>query len=116
MRTVVIVALSLAAMGGAAPAQTGLPAADRGSPPLAEANAKSSVSPGAATTAKRARNGRARRVAAADSQEAARKSSTVEEALTSCLAMWEPATHMTKAQWERACRRVAERLRTTTVR
>jgi hypothetical protein len=40
----------------------------------------------------------------------ARATGTIEEALTSCLGMWEPATHMTKAQWARACRRVAERL------
>jgi hypothetical protein len=25
--------------------------------------------------------------------------------------MWEPATHMTRDQWARACRRVAERLK-----
>ena len=67
-----------------------------------------------AKATKRARNGRARRVAVADKlQERPRGPSTVEEALSSCLVLWEPATHMTRRQWSRACRRVAERLRDT---
>jgi hypothetical protein len=64
----------------------------------------------AGVAGKRTREGRrARRVAVAD-RRPARATGTIEEALTSCLGMWEPATHMTKAQWARACRRVAERL------
>ena len=63
---------------------------------------------------KPARNGRARRVAVADKpQERPRGPSTVEEALSNCRVLWEPATHMTRRQWSRACRRVAERLRDT---
>jgi hypothetical protein len=46
-------------------------------------------------------------------QERPRGPTTVEEALTSCLVLWEPSTHMTKREWTRACRRVAERLRET---
>ena len=30
------------------------------------------------------------------------------EYLTQCLKDWEPATHMTKNDWERTCRRVAQ--------
>jgi hypothetical protein len=40
---------------------------------------------------------------------------TDDDTLTSCLAMWEPATHMTRREWARACQRVAERLRDTKV-
>ena len=29
----------------------------------------------------------------------------------SCLEIWDPATHMTRREWDRACRRVAERLK-----
>lgn len=35
--------------------------------------------------------------------------------LSSCIGMWEPATHMTRRQWARACQRVAERLKSTTL-
>jgi hypothetical protein len=67
-----------------------------------------------AKATRRGRNGRARRVAVADKrQERPRGPSTVEEALSTCLVLWEPATHMTKREWSRACRRVAERLRDT---
>jgi hypothetical protein len=63
---------------------------------------------------KRARNGRARRVAVADKgQGRPRGPSSVDEALSTCLVLWEPATHMTKREWTRACHRVAERLRDT---
>jgi hypothetical protein len=31
--------------------------------------------------------------------------------LAECEALWEPATHMSKSEWSRACRRVASRLR-----
>jgi hypothetical protein len=63
---------------------------------------------------KRPRSGKPQRVAVADTkQERPRGPTTVEEALTSCLVLWEPATHMTRREWARACRRVAERLRET---
>jgi hypothetical protein len=69
-----------------------------------------------AKAGKRTREARkARRVAALDGRpaRATGATGTVEEALTSCLSMWEPATHMSKVQWARACRRVAERLNDT---
>jgi hypothetical protein len=33
------------------------------------------------------------------------------DTLQSCLGMWEAATHMSRQEWARACRRVDERLR-----
>jgi hypothetical protein len=38
------------------------------------------------------------------------------ETLTSCLGMWEPATHMSRQEWSRACRRVANRLQNLQVK
>jgi len=32
-------------------------------------------------------------------------------AIANCEAMWDSATHMTKTEWSRACRRVQDRLR-----
>ena len=33
------------------------------------------------------------------------------DAYATCLEIWDPATHMTRREWDRACRRVAERLK-----
>jgi hypothetical protein len=44
------------------------------------------------------------------------KAGPVTDTLASCLAMWEPATHMSRQEWARACRRVDDRLRTITVK
>ena len=44
------------------------------------------------------------------------KKNTTNEALASCLGQWEKSTHMTKQEWSRACRRVADRLRNLTVK
>jgi hypothetical protein len=38
------------------------------------------------------------------------------DAFTSCVELWEPATHMTRQEWARACRRVDERLKSVTLR
>jgi len=120
MRYALAVLVPLVGVGSAALAQTPAPAlsghstagvaqAPAGAPAPVSAPASAPV-----RAAKRERNRRARRVAVADTrQERPRDPSTVEEALTSCLALWEPATHMTKGEWRRACRRVAERLRAT---
>jgi predicted DNA-binding protein (MmcQ/YjbR family) len=32
------------------------------------------------------------------------------ETVTDCMKLWEPATHMSKADWSRTCRRVQGRL------
>lgn len=37
-------------------------------------------------------------------------------AVANCVSMWDAATHMTRQQWLRACRRVQSRLRTLQVR
>jgi hypothetical protein len=34
-----------------------------------------------------------------------------EAAIANCVAMWDRATHMTKTEWSRTCRRVQDRLR-----
>ena len=38
------------------------------------------------------------------------------DAFASCLSQWEKATHMSKQEWERACRRVANRLQNLIVK
>ncbi|MBO0765838.1 MAG: hypothetical protein J2P50_14805, partial [Hyphomicrobiaceae bacterium] len=63
-----------------------------------------------------ARNGRAGRTVVAQRADPAQAPTISDDTLSSCLAMWEPATHMTKREWARACRRVADRLKNTTVR
>jgi hypothetical protein len=116
MRTALIAFLALASIGGGVVAETGAPVPPEPVPPsLAQAAAR----PAAAApirAGKRVRNGRARRTVVAQRPDTPRRQTAAAEALSSCLAMWEPATHMTKRQWERACRRVAERLKDTTLR
>jgi hypothetical protein len=38
------------------------------------------------------------------------------DAFKSCVSQWEKATHMSRREWERACRRVADRLQNLTVK
>jgi len=116
MRNTLAILVPLVCIGGTALAQTPAPAL---SGPVA-AGVAAGVTPAppgpqaSVKAAKRQRQGRARRVAVADKrQERPRGPSTVDEALTSCLAMWDAGTHMTKREWARACKRVAERLRST---
>ncbi|HEY1247305.1 MAG TPA: hypothetical protein VGF29_20990 [Hyphomicrobiaceae bacterium] len=114
MRTALIASLLLAWIGGAALAETRAPAPpEPTSPTLVQvAPARSLLS-----RARRAKRGRAgRTVVAGKRVEAARGPTSPSDALSSCLALWEPATHMTRRQWARACRRVAERLKDTTLR
>jgi hypothetical protein len=47
---------------------------------------------------------------------AVEKQSDGADSLTTCLAMWDAATHMSRQEWARACRRVADRLKNTAVR
>jgi hypothetical protein len=118
MRTALIASLSLVWMGGAALAETNAPAlSDRAPSSLAQAPARPlAATPVKAT--KRVRNGKANRKLVAENrpQSARGSTSAAADALSSCLAMWEPATHMTKREWARACQRVAERLKDTTLR
>ncbi|MBX9590764.1 MAG: hypothetical protein K2X43_15755 [Hyphomonadaceae bacterium] len=41
---------------------------------------------------------------------------TTGDALASCLAMWDRKTHMSKQDWGRTCRRVANRLENLTMK
>lgn len=112
MRNVLTVLVPLICVGGAALAQTPAPALS-GHAAAGAAPAPAGAS-APAKTARRERSRKARRFAVADKlQERPRGPSTVDETLTSCLALWEPATHMSKQEWARACKRVAERLRST---
>ena len=114
MRTALIAFLSLAWIGGAVLAETKAPALA----PLSLAPAAAGTLAGTAVASmKRERNGKAgRKRVAQKGTDGARSPSSASDALTSCLAMWEPATHMTKREWSRACRRVAERLKDTTIK
>lgn len=50
--------------------------------------------------------------ASASSQAAPAPSgrNAAQDALAECMQLWEPATHMTRQQWSRTCRRVQTRL------
>jgi hypothetical protein len=50
------------------------------------------------------------------SQETGTGKNPANESLQSCLGLWEPATHMSKREWARACRRVDARLRDLSVK
>jgi hypothetical protein len=106
MRTALAL-LSLVWIGGAALAQV---APTTPPAPKTAADAKGAVStPAAARKTKKAR----REKVAATTKPA---KATPPDALTSCLQLWEPATHMTRSEWARACRRVDERLKAATLR
>ena len=38
------------------------------------------------------------------------------DALASCISQWDKATHMTRTEWDRACRRVANRIQNLSVK
>jgi hypothetical protein len=96
MRTALIVSFLLCWVAGVAVAQTGSPFAPK---------APDAAAPRAKKSKKNKPGG-----------EKAPESSTSQDALGSCLEMWEPATHMSKREWARACRRVAERLNDLTMK
>jgi hypothetical protein len=104
MRTAVAL-LSLVWIGGAALAQVA-PSA----PPKPAADAKEGQK--APTAGKKGRKARSETAKEAK----ASKQDGPPNALTSCLELWEPATHMTRREWARACRRVDERLKAVTLR
>jgi hypothetical protein len=104
MRNVLIVSLCLTWIAGAALAQTA-PA----SPP--------SKAPGdAAPAAKRASPGEKKTPGDAAAKRPAGEKGDVADPFRSCLAIWEPATHMSRQEWARACRRVADRLKNIQVK
>jgi hypothetical protein len=98
MRPALIVSFLLCWIAGLAVAQTGSPFAPK--PP-----------DGVARPAKNPKKSKA-----GDASEKAPEKPAGQDALGTCLEMWEPATHMSKTEWARACRRVAERLNDLTVK
>lgn len=50
-----------------------------------------------------------------DASRRSAKKNTTNEALVSCLAQWDKGTHMSRQEWARACRRVANRLQNLNV-
>jgi hypothetical protein len=88
MRTALIVVFSLCWIAGAAFAQTA-------QPPMPEAGKKKGRMKGGET---------------AEKPLPPPEGKGVRDAYASCLEIWDPATHMTRREWDRACRRVAERL------
>jgi hypothetical protein len=117
MRTALVASLCLAFIGGAALAETKAPPpSDQAPASLAQAPASTLVGAPMASSMKRGRNGKGGRRLVADKRPESPRTSSASDALSSCLAMWEPATHMTKRQWSRACQRVAERLKDTTIK
>lgn len=95
MRTILIVSFSVIWIAGAALAQTSSPTPTLKSPDSAAPSAS-----GSGDTA---------------GKESGKAKSAAADALASCLTMWDAATHMSRRQWARACRRVAERLKSTTL-
>jgi hypothetical protein len=106
MRTALAL-LSLIWIGGTALAQV---APTTPPAPKAAADAKDAASTPAA--AKKTKQARREKVAATTKPARA----TPPDALASCLQLWEPATHMTRSEWTRACRRVDARLKAATLR
>ena len=80
----------LGCIAGAAAAQTTAPA-----PPTDRAGAQSGKS---------------------DAGRRSATKNTTNEALASCLAQWDKGTHMSRQEWSRACRRVANRLQNLNVK
>jgi hypothetical protein len=112
MRSALVLFLSVGWIGGAALAQTPTPAL---SGQALTTQPHASPKPPAKTTRK-AKNRKAQRRLVADKRPQPKAIARAEDdTLTSCLELWEPATHMTRRQWARACRRVAERLKDTKI-
>lgn len=114
MRTLLAVSLSLAWIGADALAGTKAPPISDQAPVRLTRAPASAPACAPITTRRRARSPRPGDTILAQKQAEPARGPT--DALTSCLAIWDSATHMTKQQWARACRRVAERLKDTTTK
>ena len=115
MRMAWIAALAAGCLAGAAIAE---PPAPQKAPPAEPGTALPGASRAPAeraTGAARDRTGEARN-GRTTAGKAPRKTTAAQDALTSCIAMWDRRTHMTRRQWARACRRVADRLKGETLR
>jgi hypothetical protein len=112
MRSALVLLLTVGWVGGAALAQAPAPAL---SGQALTTQPHASPKPSDKATRK-AKNRKAQRRLVADKRAQPKAAArTDDDTLTSCLELWEPATHMTRRQWARACRRVAERLKDTKV-
>lgn len=110
MRSALVMFLCVGWIGGAALAQTPAPALS-GQALTIQSHAPAGAR---AKATRKAKKGKARLVA--DKRPGPKATARADDdTLTSCLAMWEPATHMTRREWARACQRVAERLKDTKV-
>jgi len=99
---VLIVTSILGCIAGAAIAQTP-PSQGPAAPPADHAGAQLAKDP-------------ANRRSATKSVGASNGNKATNDALASCLAMWDRNTHMSRLEWGRACRRVANRLQNLTVK
>ena len=97
MRTALIVASSLCCLAGGLFAQTA-PSPLPPDPATATAGNKGKATPGDSAEKKAP--------ASPDSDGTQEK-----DAYVSCLEIWDSATHMSRREWDRACRRVAQRLK-----
>lgn len=73
--------------------------------------AQTTAHPPAAGEAKLAQN-----TAPADRRPQPARKKPANEALASCMAQWDKGTHMSRQEWNRACRRVANRLQNLNVK
>ena len=124
MRAVVaLLSLSLVVIAGAALAQVA-PSAPPGLIPAADIK-EGSITLVAGKKGRRFRHERTHIKSDAIKSDATKADTTKEaktsktaptDPLTSCLQLWESATHMSRQEWERACRRVDQRLKNVTLR
>lgn len=96
MRTALIVAFSLCWIAGVAFAQTAQPPTSTATDSAPAAGKKKGRMKGGET---------------AEKALPPPEGKAVRDAYATCLEIWDPATHMTRREWDRACRRVAERLK-----
>lgn len=99
MRTALIVASSLCCLAGGLFAQTAPSPPPPKAPDAAPATAGNKGKAGTGDHAEKA-------PAAPDAKDAQEK-----DAYASCVEIWDSATHMSRREWDRACRRVAQRLK-----
>jgi hypothetical protein len=99
--------LVLVSISSAALAQIGSPA-----PPAAKAAVDATGAVSTPAAVRRVRKTRREKVAATTTEQA---KTPPPDALTSCLQLWEPATHMTRREWAHACRRVDQRIKAATL-
>ena len=78
--------------------------------------AQTTAQPPTAAEAKRAQSAAPADRGAQPPGKAPARKKPENEALASCLAQWDKGTHMSRQEWNRACRRVANRLQNLNVK